>query len=56
LSASDDRVHFGVDQTKAVVGIAVRWPGGNSEVWRDINVNQHISLIEGEGDEWVLQK
>lgn len=54
LSASDIRVHFGLDSDTALVGIGVQWPGGRREMWTDIEPNQEVVLVEGDGHPWNL--
>jgi hypothetical protein len=46
LSASDDRVHFGLGTAARVDRVTVRWPGGGRKELRDVSANQvlHVSL------------
>ena len=43
------RLHFGLAQHQRVDQIEVRWPGGFTEVWKDIAVDQILALTEGTG-------
>jgi hypothetical protein len=52
LSQSDLRLHFGLGGETSIEEVRVRWPGsagkpGDTEVWRDLPVNQRHHLIEG---------
>ena len=48
-SASDPRVHFGLDTDTEVSGVEVAWPGGETEFFSDIVVNRENGLVEGAG-------
>lgn len=50
VSASDERVYFGLDDSESIVGVQVHWPSGLREVWRDIKVNSRVTLVEGDGE------
>jgi hypothetical protein len=43
------RLHFGLGARNKVDRIEVRWIGGGFDVFRDVAVNQYITLIEGTG-------
>lgn len=43
------RLYFGLDSQTKVDSIEVRWIGGDTEVFKDIEVDQHVTLIEGSG-------
>jgi hypothetical protein len=43
------RLHFGLGSKDHVDTIHVRWPGGFTEVWRDIQTDQVLTLTEGTG-------
>ena len=51
-SANDPRVHFGLGSDTAVLGVVVAWPGGGSEIWRDISINSLRVLQQGSGEPW----
>ena len=42
------RQHIGVGQAASVKSIAVRWPSGAAQVFRDVAVNQRLRLREGD--------
>jgi hypothetical protein len=43
------RLHFGLGGRARVERIEVRWPGGFKETWRDVAVDQMLTLTEGSG-------
>ena len=43
------RLHFGLGDRKAVDKIEVRWPGGFTETWENIEPDQILTLSEGSG-------
>ncbi len=49
LSASDGRVHFGLDGIGPVDAVRVIWPSGLEESWAVENTNREITLREGSG-------
>jgi len=49
LSQSDLRLHFGLNREDRVAEVRVRWPGGATEIWKDLPVNQIHPLREGTG-------
>ena len=49
LSASDPRVHFGLDADAAVAEVVVRWPRGTSERWSNLRANRIVTLKQGTG-------
>ena len=51
LSASDVRVHVGLGPSDAVPGVVVYWPDGSRERWRDVKVDQVVTLRRGTGRE-----
>lgn len=48
-SAQDSRVLVGLGNVKKVELIRVKWLGGSVEDWKDLNINQYITLMEGTG-------
>jgi hypothetical protein len=52
VSANDPRVHFGLGDDTEVEGVLVSWPGGDSEVWRDIVIDTLQVLQQGSGEPW----
>ncbi len=51
-AASDPRVHFGLGDWDAPVDVAVIWPSGDREVWRDVATKRFVDLTEGDGEIW----
>jgi len=47
LSGNDPRVLAGLGGATRVKAVRVRWPGGASEEWKDVKVNQYTILKEG---------
>jgi hypothetical protein len=43
------RLHFGLGNHDRIDMIRVRWPGGSTELWRDIKPDQVLTLTEGSG-------
>ena len=48
-SANDKRLNFGVGNNKKIKTIEVRWSNGKVETLKDVDVNQFITIKEGEG-------
>ena len=48
-SANDPRVLVGLGDDAAPVSVRVRWPGGKTETFADVNVDRYITLLEGTG-------
>ena len=48
-SASDPRVHFGLDADTEVSGVEVGWPGGATEFFSHVLVDRENELVEGAG-------
>ena len=48
-SASDPRVHFGLDADTEVSGVEVVWPGGETEFFSDVLVDRENEFVEGAG-------
>ena len=44
------RLHFGLGTVSRVDRIAVRWPAGRRELFRNLTANQLIILTEGTGE------
>jgi hypothetical protein len=49
LSQNDPRLHFGLGDRSRVDEVEVRWPGGAVQKFKNIEVNQFITLTEPEG-------
>src|SRR5262249_49447195 len=48
-SQNDFRVHFGLGKAERVERLAVRWPNGLEEEWRDVAADRVLVLKEGGG-------
>ncbi len=42
-------IHFGLGETKKVDSLIVKWPNGVKEIIYDIDKNQKITVVEGQG-------
>ena len=49
LGQNDLRVHFGLGQAAQADRLEVAWPGGTTDVVRNIPANQIVTVIEGQG-------
>ena len=49
-SRGDSRLHFGLGKAAEIERIEVTWPGGLTEVFKDVKVNQTVRLAEGSGN------
>ena len=49
LASNDPRVHFGLGESEAKVTLVVRWPDGKQESFGPLDVDQVVSLAQGEG-------
>ena len=48
-SASDPRVHVGLDGTASIEAVRVHWVGGGIEEWRGLSAGSYHPLRQGEG-------
>ncbi|HXG92593.1 MAG TPA: CRTAC1 family protein [Blastocatellia bacterium] len=48
-SHNDSRLHFGMGAMKKADQVEIRWPNGQTEIIRDIAVNQFVTIKEGSG-------
>lgn len=49
LSQSDQRLHFGLGQARAVDLVEITWPCGLKESFRSVEANRLVALEEGRG-------
>ncbi len=49
LSASDSRVHFGLDSAAEIEAVVVQWPSGARETWTGVKANTRITLRQSTG-------
>jgi hypothetical protein len=48
-SSPDPRLHFGLGAATAAERIEIRWPGGATEILRDVKADRTITVREGSG-------
>ena len=49
LSASDNRIHFGLGSEPALEAVVVHWPSGDKEVWTNVKADAVITLRQKTG-------
>ena len=49
LSYNDPRMHFGLGKHERIEELEIRWMGGPAEVYRDVEADRYITVVEGEG-------
>jgi hypothetical protein len=49
VSQSDPRLHFGLGAAAQVETITIRWPGGATEVIRNVAADRYYTIVEGSG-------
>jgi hypothetical protein len=49
LSYNDPRILFGIGNEDTIRKLHIRWPDGSEETYIDIDINQYITIIQGEG-------
>ncbi len=49
LSYNDPRVHFGLGSSARAERLQVRWPNGQTEYFRDLEVDRYMSVKQGTG-------
>jgi len=47
LSQGDTRVHFGLGKAEKADTVAVRWPDGSTDEWKDVKADQLLRLEQG---------
>jgi hypothetical protein len=50
LSASDDRVHFGLGPSITQPTVVVIWPDGVRERYSNVGLDRQITVVRGKGD------
>lgn len=48
LSASDRRVHIGLDAASRVSSLTVHWPSGQTDTFQDVASDRYVTLREGD--------
>lgn len=56
LSQSSKALHFGLGGSDSIKSVNVRWPGGESETFTGITVNQRYQLVQGSGTPLSIEK
>jgi hypothetical protein len=49
LSQNDLRVHFGLGGADKIDSLEIRWPGGSTEVVKDLAADRFYAILEGKG-------
>lgn len=49
LTASDQRLHFGLGTATGVESVQISWPSGLKETWKDLQPGRQHDLVEGSG-------
>jgi hypothetical protein len=49
LSQNDTRVHFGLGKARKIDRVELRWPSGQLETLKDLEVDKFYSVLEGQG-------
>jgi hypothetical protein len=49
LANNDPRLHFGLGQTKEINLLEISWSDGKKEVYKNIDSDRYITIIEGKG-------
>lgn len=53
VSQSDTRLHFGLGQSERVQMISIRWPGGQSQTFENVAVDQVLTVREPGESRWT---
>jgi len=48
-SQNSATLHFGLDQTTLIDQLSIKWPSGIEDVYENIEANQFLKAVEGEG-------
>jgi len=49
LSNSDPRIHIGLGLNKKIDKLEVKWTNGQNEIYKNIDANRYIVILEGKG-------
>jgi len=49
LSSNDPRLHIGLGDSDAIERLEVKWPGGETETFENIDANRYITITKGRG-------
>lgn len=48
LSSNDPRLHFGLGDTTTPVTLTVKWPNGETSIYKDLRLNQYAIITQGQ--------
>ena len=49
LSYNDPRVHFGLGDNTRIDHVTVRWPNGQTEIFKELKADRYVTLKQGTG-------
>jgi hypothetical protein len=49
LANNDPRIHFGMGHENKIELLEVNWSDGKKEVYKNIDCNRYITILEGTG-------
>ncbi|MFQ5675268.1 MAG: CRTAC1 family protein [bacterium] len=49
LSNHDPRIHIGLGKQKQVDRLEIMWPDGHKEIYRDMDTDRYLTIVEGGG-------
>jgi hypothetical protein len=49
LSYNDPRILFGLGIETKVLKLQIRWPDGSEEFIENVDINQYITIVQGQG-------
>ncbi|MFQ5821371.1 MAG: CRTAC1 family protein [Candidatus Heimdallarchaeota archaeon] len=49
LSYNDPRMHIGLGKQEQVDRLEIRWPDGNTEIFRGLRADRYLTIVQGEG-------
>lgn len=49
LSYNDPRIHIGLGKYNQIDQLEITWPQGEKEIYKDIEVNQYLEIVQGKG-------
>ena len=49
LSNNDPRIHLGLGSEKTIDLLEISWTGGKKEIYKNINADRYITIMEGKG-------
>jgi hypothetical protein len=49
LSNNDPRLHIGMGSKKQIEKLEISWSDGKKEIYKNINCNRYITILQGTG-------